>query len=288
MLTQQDPYPVARACEVVELARSSFYHHKPAKEQQELRAAIEAVVQEFPTYGSRRVTAQLRRGGWAVNRKRIQRLMRLMGLQKSRKRRICRTTQSQHPYPRYPNLVERPAVSYPDQVWVSDLTYIRLHSEFVYLAVIMDVFTRSLRGWQLGRSLDQELTLTALKRALIQGRPAIHHSDQGIQYAATAYVELLREAEVAISMAEIGDPRQNGYAERLIRTIKEEEVDLSEYRGFTDAYAQIGYFLEEVYQKKRIHSALGYLTPVEYEAAWRQAQAGDGLLTKTGLKCVQL
>lgn len=288
VLRQQDPYPVAKTCEVVGLARSSFYHHKKAQEEQQLRAAIEAVVQEFPTYGSRRVTAQLRRGDWAVNRKRIQRLMRQMGLQKPRKRRICRTTQSQHPYPRYPNLVEGREVSYPDQVWVSDLTYVRLHCEFVYLAVIMDVFTRSLRGWQLGRSLDQELTLTALKRALTQGRPAIHHSDQGLQYAATSYVELLQATGVAISMAEVGDPRQNGYAERLIRTIKEEEVELSEYRDFAEAYAQIGHFLEEVYQKKRIHSALGYLTPVEFEAEWRHSQVNSCLLTTTELKCVQL
>lgn len=274
-MKHQDPYPVARVCEVVGLARSSFYHEKKAPDEQELRRAIEAVVQEFPTYGSRRVTAQLRRGGWVVNRKRIGRLMREMGLARPVKRQACRTTQSQHLYPRYPNLVCGLVVSGPDQVWVSDSTYIRLLSEFVYLAVIMDVFTRSLRGWQLGRTLDQELTLTALRRALTKGKPQVHHSDQGIQYAATAYVELLHQAEVAISMAEVGDPRQNGHAERLIRTIKEEEVQLSEYRDFADAYAQIGHFLEEVYQRKRIHSALGYLTPAEFEAAWRQAQARE-------------
>ena len=164
----------------------------------------------------------------------------------------------------------------------------RLHSEFVYLAVIMDVFTRRIRGWQLGRSLDQELTLTALRRALERGQPAIHHSDQGVQYAATAYTQLLKDREVAISMAEVGAAWQNGYAERLMRTIKEEEVDLSEYQDFAQVYGQIGHFIEEVYQKKRIHSALGYLTPAEFEAAWKQEQTDPCFFTKMGLKCVQL
>jgi len=171
--------------------------------------------------------------------------------------------------------------------WVSDITYVRLQQGFVYLAAIMDVFTRSIRGWHLSRSLDPELTLTALRRALRRGKPQIHHSDQGIQYAAPAYVELLQAAEIAISMAEVGEAWQNGYAERLIRTIKEEEVELTDYQDFADAYEQIRHFLEEVYQRKRIHSVLGYLTPAEFEAAWQQ-QAGEGLLTTTELKCVQL
>ena len=153
------------------------------------------------------------------------------------------------------------------------VTYIRLRSEFVYLAVIMDVFTRCVRGWYLGRNLDQELTLTSLKRALASGRqPQIHHSDQGIQYAAAAYVDLLKRHNVQVSMAEVGEAWQNGYAERLIRTIKEEEVDLSDYQDYADAYHQIGQFLEDVYNHKRIHSALGYLTPVEFETQWQAQQ----------------
>lgn len=150
-----------------------------------------------------------------------------------------------------------------------DITYVRLQRDFVYLAVLMDVYTRAIRGWELSRHLDQTLTRTALKRALATGHvPTIHHSDQGVQYAATAYVARLEQLGTRISMAEPGEPQQNGYAERLMRTIKEEEVALTEYRDFADAYAQIGRFLEEVYQHKRIHSALGYLTPAEFEAAY--------------------
>jgi len=158
----------------------------------------------------------------------------------------------------------------PEQVWVCDITYVHLHNGFVYLAVIMDVFTRGIRGWHLGRELDHTLTLTALRRALARyPAPQIHHSDQGVQYAATAYTEVLQATQVQISMAERGEAWQNGYAERLIRTIKEEEVDLSEYLDYHDACRQLGRFLDDVYAHKRIHSSLGYLTPAEFEAQWR-------------------
>jgi putative transposase len=146
-----------------------------------------------------------------------------------------------------------------------------LHNDFVYLAVLMDVFTRAIRGWHLGRSLEGELTLTALKRALESHKAEIHHSDQGVQYAAKSYVKLLRENNIAISMAEVGEPTQNGYAERLMRTIKEQEVTLCEYEDFADAYQRLGEFLDEVYTYKRSHSSLGYLTPDEFESQW-QAQ----------------
>jgi transposase InsO family protein len=159
---------------------------------------------------------------------------------------------------------------------VADITYIRLRREFVYLAVLMDVFTRCLRGWHLGRSLDQGLTLAALERALVVAIPQIHHSDQGVQYAATAYVERLQKLHVQLSMAAIGEPRENGYVERLMRTIKEEEVDLSEYHDFADAHRQITRFLDDVYNIKRIHSALGYLTPLEFEQQWRLEHSSLG------------
>lgn len=161
----------------------------------------------------------------------------------------------------------------PDEVWVADITYVALQQEFVYLAVIMDVFTRAIRGWHLSRSLDRELTLTALRRALQEHVPFIHHSDQGVQYACWDYVELLLNHGVQISMAAVGKPEENGYAERLMRTIKEEEVDLSDYQDFHDAYQHMGRFLDDVYTRKRIHSALGYLTPTEFEAQWLQQRA---------------
>jgi len=199
--------------------------------------------------------------------------MRALGLQAQLQRKKRRPTDSDHPFPRYPNLVVGLEVVRPEQVWVSNLTDIRLRDGLVYLAVILDVFTRALRGWHLGRNLDPSLTLTALQRALARyPAPEIHHSDQGIQYAATASTRVLQEAGVRISMADVGEAGQNGYAERRIRTIKEEEVDLSEYLDDHDAYQQIGRFLDDVYMHKRIHSSLGYLTPAEFEAQWRAEQ----------------
>ena len=275
MLSQRERYPAVAVCQVLDLPCSSYYHRALERaDEQEVRMAIEAVGREFPTYGSRRVSRQLRRvpHELTVNRKRVRRLMRAMGLQRPRKRRKCRTTDSEHPYPRYPNLVAGLTVTHPDHVWVSDITYVHLLREFGYLAVIMDVYTRCIRGWQLSYSLDQQLTLMALRRALADHVPEIHHSDQGVQYAATDYTGLLAECEVQISMASQGKPEENGHAERLIRTIREEEIDLSDYHNLADARIQIGHFIEDVYQRKRIHSALGYLTPVEFEATWQRSR----------------
>ena len=272
MLSQD--YPVTMVCEVLDLARSTYYYEPQERDETEIKAAIEAVAAEWPTYGYRRVTAQLQRQGWEVNHKRVRRLMGEMNLQIRTKSKKRRTTDSEHGFPRYPNLVQDLEVVRPDQVWVSDITYIRLYDEFVYLAVIMDVFTRDIRGWNLERSLDQTLTLRALRRAMAHHQaPEIHHSDQGGQYAATAYTQILQDANVRISMAEVGEAWQNGYAERLIRTIKEEEVDLSEYRNYHDTLNQLGQFLDDVYAHKRIHSSLGYLTPAEFEAQWRSDRA---------------
>jgi len=273
MLTQD--YPITLACDVLGCARSSYYHRATEQPgEMALKVAIKDVAAEWPTYGYRRVTAQLRRQEWLVNRKRVQRLMRLMGLQAKTKRRKRRTTNSEHDFPRYPNLVQDLEIVWPEQIWVSDITYVCLHYGFVYLAVIMDVFTRGIRGWHLGRGLDHTLTLTALQRALAKHpAPEIHHSDQGVQYAATAYTQTLRDVNVQISMADVGAAWQNGYAERLIRTIKEDEVDLSEYIDYNDAYRQLGRFLDDVYMHKRIHSSLGYLTPAEFEEQWRKEQA---------------
>ena len=265
----KEDYPVRRACELLDYPRSSYYYpSKDGKENQSLMQAIRTTAGEWPTYGYRRITEQLNRQGWGVNHKRVYYLMRQMDLQRPQKTQKKRTTNSQHPFPRYPNLLKDMLITFPDQAWAADITYIRLGRGFVYLAVLMDLFTRAIRGWNLSHSLDQRLTLAALQRALQNHTPHIHHSDQGLQYAAIEYVDLLKKAGVKISMAKTGEPTQNGFAERLIRTIKEEEVYLSDYEDFHDAYRRIGHFIEDVYQTKRIHSALGYLTPAEFEAAY--------------------
>jgi len=258
-------------CDVLSVPRSSFYYQPHKRDDQSLKAAIQSVAGAWPRYGSERITAQMKREGVTfqekpVGERRTRRLMREMGLLARPHPRKPRTTNSDHAFPRFPNLVKGLAVTQADQVWVSDITYIRLGQGFVYLAAIMDVYTRSIRGWFLSRRLDGDLTLFALKRALEKHTPQIHHSDQGVQYAAKDYVALLQNRGVAVSMAAVGCPEENGFAERLMRTIKEEHVSLAEYQNFTDALEQIGQFLNEVYQHKRIHSSLGYLTPAEFEA----------------------
>ncbi len=264
-------YTIKAICRFLEMPRSTAYYQAQADpRKQELEAAIESIAGRFPTYGRRRVTYELRRAPYqlAANHKCVGQLMVEMGLSIHPRRKAC-TTNSVHGYPRYYNLINNLPITHPDQVWASDITYIRLKSGFVYLAVILDLYTRAIRGWHLSRSADQQLALVALNRALARHVPEIHHSDQGIQYASEAYVNLLKQHNVLISMSAIGQPVQNGYAERLIRTIKEEEVALAEYQDFVDAHAQIRQFIEDVYMTKRIHSSLGYVTPVEFENAWR-------------------
>jgi transposase InsO family protein len=266
-----DTYPIRLVCRLLDVPRSSVYYHARAVPDTDalFKTVLLELAGEWPTYGYRRLTWMMRRLGWPVNFKRVRRWMDELNIHGAPPTRSHRTTDSHHAFPRYPNLVHDLEITRPDQVWVADITYIRLRKEFVYLAVLMDVFTRCMRGWHLSRNLDQGLTLGALERALVMGVPEIHHSDQGVQYAATAYVERLQNLAVTLSMAAVGEPRENGYAERLIRTIKEEEVDLSEYQDFADALGQIARFLDDVYNVKRIHSALGYLTPREFEAQWR-------------------
>jgi transposase InsO family protein len=178
------------------------------------------------------------------------------------------TTQSKHSLPRFPNLIHRWQATRPDEIWVADITYIQLARRFIYLAVILDMFTRAVRGWHLARSLSQSLSLTALDKALLHGRPDIHHSDQGVQYAASSYVARLTALGVQVSMSQPGQPTQNAYAERFMRTFKEEHYDYTEYRDFDDAFVQIEHWIEVEYMTERIHSALDYLTPVEFEAAF--------------------
>ncbi len=275
ILAQQ--YPPALVCRVLDYSRSSYYAQRQSaallpETEAELRAAVLRLAARYPTYGYRRIQQHLRREQHRVNTKRVRRLMRLLQVQAKRPKRVVRTTNSAHGWPRYPNLVQGLPITTPDQVWVADISYIQLRQEVVYLAVILDVCTRQIRGWHLSRALDHTLTVAALRKALQQHRPQIHHSDQGVQYAAHAYVRVLQQAGVRISMAAVGEPTQNGYAERLIRTIKEEAVYLADYRDYDDAYAHLAQFIEEVYTHERIHSALGYLTPNEFEAQWYQQQ----------------
>jgi transposase InsO family protein len=268
-------YPIRLVCRLLGVPRSSVYYacHPYPDGEAMIKSALLDVAAEYPTYGYRRLTWMLRRLDWPVNFKRVRRWMAELGINGTPPARKHRTTNSRHPFPRFANRVKDLKIQRPDQVWVADITYIRLRHEFIYLAVLMDVFTRCLRGWDLGRSLDQRLTLSALEKALAIAVPDIHHSDQGLQYAATDYVTRLQGLGVTLSMAAVGEPRENGYAERLMRTIKEEEVDLSDYHDFDDALNQIARFLDDVYNIKRIHSALGYLTPREFEEQWRSERA---------------
>lgn len=238
----------------------------------ELRAAIERLVLDFPGYGYRRVTAQLRRDGWAVNHKRVPRVMRAESLLCQLKRGFVATTDSQHGERRYPNLVTGLVIDHLDQVWVADITYIHLPQAFVYLATILDAYSRRCVGWHLSRTIDTTLTLAALEQAIARRQPAsglIHHSDHGVQYASSAYVAHLEQHGIQVSMASVGNPYENARAESFFKTLKREEVYLSDYQTFAEARARIGHFIDDVYNAKRVHSSLGYLPPVEFEAAYR-------------------
>ncbi len=272
-------YPVRLLCEVLDVPRSTVYYEPVVKpEDVALLAAIEQLLMRWPFYGYRRVLAQLKREGWAVGETRVQRLLRQLAHSRSVGRVRTMTTDSRHSLPRFPNLVKALAITAPQQVWVADITYIRLGRRFLYLAVILDAFTRGLRGWHLSHSLETDaLTRPALQMALARHpAPAIHHSDQGKQYAALAYRELL-PATTHISMAAAGQPTENPLVERFIRTLKEEHVDYADYQDMEDAWQQLTYWLEVEYMTQRIHSALGYRTPAEFEAAC-SLQQGDSPL----------
>jgi len=264
-----DSYPVQVLCEVLEVSRSTVYYQPIVKpEDAAVSEAIEDILMRWPFYGYRRVTAQLKREGWQVGETRVRRLLKQMDHSCTVGRVRITTTNSRHEWPRYPNLLKNLVIGRPNQAWVADITYIRLGRRFIYLAIILDAFTRALRGWHLSRSLDKALTITALKKALSRHpAPEIHHSDQGSQYAATDYTDILAKEATLISMAALGQPTENSLAERFIRTLKEEHIDYSEYAGFNDAFEQIAHWLEVEYMTERIHSALGYLTPAEFEAA---------------------
>jgi len=238
----------------------------------ELRDAIQRIALEKPTYGYRRITAQLRRAGRVVNSKRVLRMMREDNLLCLRRRSFVRTTDSDHGLPVYPNLAKGVVLTGINQLWVADITYIRLQCEFVYLAVILDAFSRRVVGWALGRTLEDNLTIAALELAISRGRVQsglVHHSDRGSQYASRAYTDLLNRHDIQISMSRRGNPRDNAKAESFMKTLKYEEVYRTEYRDFQDALRRIRRFIESVYNRQRLHSALGYRSPVEFEQSLR-------------------
>ncbi len=259
-------------CALFQINRS-WYLTRPSEQQVlardvALRDAIEHIILELPGYGYRRVTEELHRRQWQVNHKRVLRIMRRESLLCHVKRRFTLTTDSQHSFQRYPNLLRERDVHAPNEVWVADITYICLPTTFVYLACMLDAFSRRCIGWELAPWLDTRLTLAALERALNERQPApglIHHSDHGVQYASSAYVERLQAAGAQMSMAAVGNPYDNAKAESFFKTLKYEEVYLKHYRTFAEAYANIVTFIEDVYNAKRLHSSLGYRPPIEFE-----------------------
>ena len=270
------------------IKRSTYYYHKKVnipKIQQEisLKERIQQIAYKHPYYGYRRITAQLHRENMTINHKRVLRMMRQLGIQGRIKRRYTVTTNSKHCHRIYPNLIKEKTVTGINQVWCSDITYIRIFTGFVYLAVIIDIYSRRIVGYALGRTLSPELTLAALKMALATRKidQLIHHSDQGVQYASTDYIKLLKDHHIQISMSAKGNPYDNAFAESFIKTLKQEEVYLWQYETYLDVIERIPYFILDVYNRKRLHSALGYRPPEEFESLFAENASQEGEIAKT-------
>ena len=265
---------VERMVELARISRASFYRFEQdaisgGDADMDVRDAIQRIALEWPCYGRRRITRELHRRGWLVNWKRVYRLMREDNLLCVRKRKFVVTTDSNHGNRIWPNLTRGMVLSDIDQLWRADITYIRLREEFVFLAVVLDAYSRRVIGWALDRTLEDELTLSALQMALsrrVAGPELVHHSDRGSQYASRDYTGLLRENGIRISMSRKGNPWDNAACESFMKTLKNEEVHRNEYRDLAEARREISMFLDKVYNQKRLHSAIGYLPPAEFEA----------------------
>jgi putative transposase len=267
-------------CRAAGVSRAGYYRFlrrtQPQESDMDLRSQLQQIALRWPAYGYRRVHAELRRQGWSVNHQRILRLLRADNLLCLRRRKFLLTTNSQHGLPIYPNLAEGMVLTGIDQLWVADITYIRLQVEFVYLAILLDAFSRRCIGWALRRSLEAALVVEALRMSLLRRRPRpgmVHHSDRGAQYAARDYTALLQQHGIRISMSRLATPYDNAQAESFIKTLKYEEVYRTEYRDLEEAKALIGQFLEKVYNQQRLHSALGYRPPLEFERSLRPLRA---------------
>lgn len=267
-------------CRAAGVSRAGYYRFQlcasPRESNLDLRDQIQQIALRWPAYGYRRIHAELLRQGWKTNHKRVLRLMRVDNLLCVRRRKFILTTDSHHGLPVYPNLAENLVLSSIDQLWVADLTYIRLQLEFIYLAVLLDAFSRRCIGWALQRTLETALVLEALRMALRQRRPKpglVHHSDRGVQYAAHDYTAQLEQHGIRISMSRTASPYDNAQAESFIKTLKYEEVYRTDYRNLEEARASMGEFLEKIYNQERLHSALGYRPPLEFERSLPRSPA---------------
>lgn len=254
------------------ISRATYYYQPRDKKEKEgrdreLARRIRDICYKYPYYGYRRVTAALRRAGVAVNHKKVAKMMREMGIHVKKRKKFTRTTDSRHNLKVYPNLIKGLAIERINQVWCSDITYIGLASGFVYLAAIIDAFSKKVVGYAIGRSLEAELAIEALRMAILSRDTSglIHHSDKGIQYCCTGYINMLKDYGIRISMSAKGMPVENAFSESFFGRLKVEEIYMWDYETYADVVERLPYFIEEVYNKKRLHSSIGYMPPEEFE-----------------------